>query len=55
MGGDPYVSAKGVGEGERTGAPDPYGERALLTSAMAEGYDAVPDQERSRLRSYLEA
>lgn len=55
MGGDPYVSAKGVSERERTGVPDPYGDRALLTSAMAEGYDAVPDQERSRLRSYLEA
>lgn len=55
MGGDPYVSAKGAGEGEWTGVLDPYGDRALLTSAMAEGYDAVPHQERSRLRSYLEA
>lgn len=34
MGGDPYVSARGVGERERTGVPDPYGDRALLTSAM---------------------
>ncbi len=55
MGGDPYVSAKGVGERERTGVPDPYGDQALLTSAMTGGYDAVPGQERSRLRSYLEA
>ncbi|ALO96785.1 hypothetical protein SHL15_5724 [Streptomyces hygroscopicus subsp. limoneus] len=55
MGGDPYVSAKAVGEREQTGVPDPYGGRALLTSAMTEGYAAVPDQERSRLRSYLEA
>ncbi|MFJ8098466.1 hypothetical protein [Streptomyces griseofuscus] len=49
------MSAKGVVERERTGVPDPYGDRALLTSAMAEGYDAVPGQELSRLRSYLEA
>ncbi|WLQ36749.1 hypothetical protein P8A18_26435 [Streptomyces castrisilvae] len=49
------MSAKGAGEGEWTGALDPYGDRALLTAAMAEGYDAVPYQERSRLRSYLEA
>ncbi len=55
MGGDPYVSATGAGERERTGVPDPYGDWALLTSAMTEGYDAVPDRERSRLRSYLEA
>ncbi|MFF9020259.1 hypothetical protein [Streptomyces eurythermus] len=34
---------------------DPYGDQALLTSAMAEGYDAVPGRERSRLQSYLEA
>lgn len=55
MGGDPYVSAKGVGGRERTGVPDPYGDQALLTSAMTEGYDRVPGRERSRLRSYLEA
>lgn len=54
MGGDPYVSAT-VGEREGTGVPDPYGDRALLTSAMTKGYDAVPDQERERLRRYLEA
>ncbi|MEU9498469.1 hypothetical protein [Streptomyces sp. NPDC048196] len=34
---------------------DPYGEQALLTSAMAEGYDAVPAVERERLLRYLEA
>ncbi|WP_406480571.1 hypothetical protein [Streptomyces platensis] len=44
-----------VGEREGTGVPDPYGDRALLTSAMTKGYDAVPDQERERLRRYLEA
>jgi hypothetical protein len=54
MGGDPYVSAT-VGEREGRGVPDPYGDQALLTSAMTQGYDAVPDQERDRLRSYLEA
>ncbi|MGW1403526.1 hypothetical protein ACWCRF_33915 [Streptomyces sp. NPDC002405] len=35
--------------------PDPYGDRALLTSDMVKGYDAVPDEERDRLRRYLEA
>lgn len=35
--------------------PDPYGEYPLLTAAMAEGYDAVPDLERERLLRYLEA
>lgn len=55
MGGGPYESARGVGEREGTGVPDPYGEQALLTAAMTGGYDAVPSQERSRLRSYLEA
>ncbi|MER7403626.1 hypothetical protein ABT373_14330 [Streptomyces sp. NPDC000070] len=35
--------------------PDPYGERALLTSAMTSGYDAVPEQERRQLLRYLEA
>ncbi|MGG7569376.1 hypothetical protein [Streptomyces sirii] len=35
--------------------PDPYGDRALLTSVMTKGYDAVSDQERDRLRRYLEA
>ncbi|MGW8557686.1 hypothetical protein [Streptomyces tubercidicus] len=54
MGGDPYVSAT-VGEREGTGVPDPYGDQALLTSVMTKGYDAVPDQDRDRLRSYLEA
>lgn len=54
MGGDPYVSAT-VGEREGTGVPDPYGDRALLASVMTKGYDAVPDQERDRLRRYLEA
>ncbi|WP_374985373.1 hypothetical protein [Streptomyces fradiae] len=52
MGGDPYVPADG---GEEAGVPDPYGDRALLTAAMAKGYDAVPAQERHRLRRYLEA
>ncbi|MFJ6725615.1 hypothetical protein ACIQPQ_11915 [Streptomyces sp. NPDC091281] len=35
--------------------PDPYGHRALLTSAMVQGYRAVPGEERDRLRRYLEA
>ncbi|MGV9320213.1 hypothetical protein [Streptomyces sp. NPDC003660] len=35
--------------------PDPYEERALLTPAMTAGHDAVPEQERERLRSYLQA
>ncbi|MFF0108007.1 hypothetical protein [Streptomyces hirsutus] len=34
---------------------DPFGERPLLTPAMTAGYDAVPEGERCRLRSYLEA
>ncbi|MFD5749553.1 hypothetical protein [Streptomyces sp. NPDC127033] len=34
---------------------DPYGDRALLTSAMTRGYDAVSERERDRLRRYLEA
>ncbi|QHC33690.1 hypothetical protein GR129_26785 [Streptomyces sp. HF10] len=34
---------------------DPYGGRALLTTAMTRGYNAVPDGDRSRLRRYLEA
>lgn len=54
MGGDPYVSAA-IGERGGTGVPDPYGDRPLLTSAMTKGYDAVPGQERDRLRRYLEA
>ncbi|RSO45481.1 hypothetical protein DMH15_08445 [Streptomyces sp. WAC 06725] len=36
-------------------APDPYGDRPLLTSVMTKGYDAVPEEERDRLRGYLEA
>ncbi|MFJ1881893.1 hypothetical protein [Streptomyces sp. NPDC088137] len=44
-----------VGEREGKGVPDPYGDRALLTSVMTRGYDAVPAQERDRLRRYLEA
>ncbi|MER7814370.1 hypothetical protein [Streptomyces sp. NPDC096153] len=35
--------------------PDPYGDGALLTSAMTKGYDAVPDEERDRFRRYPEA
>ncbi|MFD9427285.1 MULTISPECIES: hypothetical protein [unclassified Streptomyces] len=35
--------------------PDPYGDQALLTSTMTRGYDAVSEQERNRLRRYLEA
>lgn len=35
--------------------PDPYGDRALLTSAMTKGYEAVPVAERDRLRRYLDA
>ncbi|MGW4889519.1 hypothetical protein [Streptomyces murinus] len=38
-----------------TSAPDPYGGRALLTTAMTRGYKAVPDGDRRRLRRYLEA
>ncbi|MBN0042934.1 hypothetical protein JS756_02135 [Streptomyces actuosus] len=54
MGGDPYVQAT-AGDNDGTGVPDPYGDRALLTSAMARGYESVPDEERDRLRRYLEA
>ncbi|WP_309144161.1 hypothetical protein [Streptomyces sp. BR123] len=35
--------------------PEPYGDRALLTSAMTRGYDAVPQRDRERLLRYLEA
>lgn len=64
MGGDPYVSANVDERGgpgvsstprDRAQVPDPYGDRPLLSSAMTKGYDAVPDEERSRLRRYLEA
>ncbi|MGW4674682.1 hypothetical protein [Streptomyces sp. NPDC004324] len=41
--------------GEKAQLPDPYGDGPLLTSAMAKGYDAVPDEERDRLRRFLEA
>ncbi|MFD9420745.1 hypothetical protein ACFWC9_39655 [Streptomyces goshikiensis] len=34
--------------------PDPYGEQALLTPAMTNGYEAVPSEERQLLRRYLE-
>ncbi|WP_149564418.1 hypothetical protein [Streptomyces cacaoi] len=54
MGGDPSKSATG-GAREGEGVPDPYGDRALLTASMTDGYEAVPDQERDRLRRYLEA
>lgn len=54
MGGDPFVSAT-IGERGGTEVPDPYGDRALLTSAMTRGYGAVSEQERERLRRYLEA
>ncbi|QXE38163.1 hypothetical protein KQY30_31995 [Streptomyces sp. GMY02] len=54
MGGDPYESATDSESGG-TEVPDPYGERALLTPAMTAGHDAVPEQERERLRSYLQA
>lgn len=64
MGGDPYVSARGNEyvwpEGfltlrQGTRAPDPYGDRPLLTPAMTKGRAAVSDGERDRLRRYLEA
>ncbi|MEW2374382.1 hypothetical protein AB0940_34270 [Streptomyces sp. NPDC006656] len=35
--------------------PDPYGEHALLTPAMTNGYEAVPGEERQPLLRYLEA
>ncbi|WP_230993711.1 hypothetical protein [Streptomyces endocoffeicus] len=35
--------------------PLPYGEHALLTPGMTEGYDAVPPTERNRLLGYLES
>lgn len=54
MGGDPFLSAT-VGELGETEVPDPYGDQALLTSAMTRGYHAVPEHERARLLSYLEA
>lgn len=53
MGGDPHEptteSQRGVV------APDPYGERALLTPAMTVGNESAPEHERERLRRYLEA
>lgn len=54
MGGDLYGSESAGGHG---GAEvlDPFGERPLLTPAMTAGHDAVPEEERRRLRSYLEA
>ncbi|MBC3992111.1 hypothetical protein H8N00_25170 [Streptomyces sp. AC563] len=64
MGGDPYVSGtvdeRGESKalltpGDRVRVPDPYGDQPLLTSAMTRGYDAVPGEERDRLRRYLEA
>ncbi|MFI7319096.1 hypothetical protein [Streptomyces venezuelae] len=64
MGGDLYVSAtademrgpEALATPRATEkAPDPYGDRALLTPAMTNGYDAVSDEERNRLRRYLEA
>jgi len=54
MGGDPYGS-EGAGKHGGAEVPDPYGERPLLTTAMTAGHQAVPEDERSRLRSYLEA
>lgn len=64
MGGDPYVSATVDDRGgleassmsrDVAQVPDPYGDRPLLTSSMTKGYEAVPDEERDRLRRYLEA
>lgn len=54
MGGDAFVSAM-VGELWGTEVPEPYGDQALLTPAMTKGYHAVPEHERDRLLSYLEA
>ncbi|MBB1242362.1 hypothetical protein GL263_02040 [Streptomyces durbertensis] len=54
MGGDPRVSAT-VGERDGEGVPDPYGDEALLTPVMTQGYAAVPERDRDRLRRYLEA
>ncbi|AEW99270.1 hypothetical protein [Streptantibioticus cattleyicolor] len=54
MGGEPYVSAT-ADDDNGAEVPEPYGDRALLTVAMVKGYDAVPDEERDRLRCYLEA
>lgn len=54
MGGDPDVPAT-VSDRGGMEVPDPYGDQALLTSAMTVGYDGVPEQERERLRRYLEA
>ncbi len=54
MGGDPYGSESVGGYGGAE-VPDPFGERPLLTPAMTAGYVVVPEEERHRLRSYLEA
>ncbi|WP_335971110.1 hypothetical protein [Streptomyces sp. CA2R106] len=70
MGGDPYVPDvpdvptavdETWGQKELPTArgklqvSDPYGDQALLTPAMTKGYEAVPAEERERLRRYLEA
>ncbi|WP_307670330.1 hypothetical protein [Streptomyces sp. V2I9] len=44
-----------IGDHRRTVVSDPYGEQALLTPAMTEGYDAVSGGERHLLLRYLEA
>lgn len=54
MGGDPHKSAT-VDDHERTGVPDPYGDQALLTRSMVNGYAATPLSERRPLLRYLEA
>ncbi|MEW2621539.1 hypothetical protein [Streptomyces sp. NPDC048106] len=52
VGGRPAASSS---DHDGTETPDPYGDRALLTTTMIRGYDAVPGQDRGRLRRYLEA
>lgn len=54
MGGDLNVPTT-ISYHSGTGVPDPYGDQALLTSAMTMGYAAVPERERERLRRYLGA
>lgn len=57
----PLTSQKQTGESDsvthrgEAGVSGPYGEQALLTSAMVDRYESVPSAELKRLRTYLEA
>ncbi|MFI6346130.1 hypothetical protein [Streptomyces sp. NPDC050560] len=53
--GDAAASVASLARSHARQIPDPFGEQALLTPAMATAPESVPPEERRRLLQYLEA